>query len=119
MSASNAWPMLCLIGHLKHDHRIGRNFLLSFTGDKINALMAACAFNLRKLARRFLLPMFAAFARAMATVIATLALFARSVSVCARDGASRFGASAATLIGIFQGRLLRGAPGRLRPLFRR
>ncbi|MGA1562786.1 MAG: IS5 family transposase [Gammaproteobacteria bacterium] len=40
-----------VIGHLKNDHRMDRNFLHGFTGDKINALMAACAFNLRKLVR--------------------------------------------------------------------
>jgi IS5 family transposase len=40
-----------VIGHIKNDHRMDRNFLLGFEGDQINALMAACAFNLRKLMR--------------------------------------------------------------------
>jgi len=42
-----------VIGHLKADHRRGRNFLLGSAGDQINAVMAGCAFNLRKLYRAF------------------------------------------------------------------
>ena len=38
-----------IIGHLKNDHRMDRNFLLGKEGDKINALLAASGFNLRKL----------------------------------------------------------------------
>ncbi len=45
-----------IIGHLKSDDRMGRNFLLGFQGDQINALMAGCAFNPRKLLWAFLLP---------------------------------------------------------------
>jgi IS5 family transposase len=37
-----------VIGHLKVDHRLDRNFLKGFVGDQINLLMAAAAFNLRK-----------------------------------------------------------------------
>lgn len=37
-----------IIGHLKSDHRLGRNFLSGFAGDEINLLMAAAAFNFRK-----------------------------------------------------------------------
>jgi IS5 family transposase len=37
-----------VIGHLKSDHRMGRNFLKGFVGDQINLLMAAAAFNFRK-----------------------------------------------------------------------
>jgi len=47
-----------VIGHLKADHRLGRNFLLGSAGDQINAVMAGCAFNLRKLYRAFFLPVF-------------------------------------------------------------
>jgi len=36
------------IGHLKSDHRMGRNYLSGFIGDEINLLMAAAAFNFRK-----------------------------------------------------------------------
>lgn len=37
-----------IIGHLKSDHRLGRNFLKGLAGDQINLMMAAAAFNLRK-----------------------------------------------------------------------
>ena len=37
-----------VIGHLKSDHRLKRNFLKGFAGDQINLLMAAAAFNFRK-----------------------------------------------------------------------
>jgi hypothetical protein len=37
-----------LIGHLKHNHRLGRCFLKGVEGDQINLLMAACAWNLKK-----------------------------------------------------------------------
>ena len=37
-----------IIGHLKSDHRLKRNFLKGFVGDQINLLMAAAAFNFKK-----------------------------------------------------------------------
>lgn len=37
-----------IIGHLKHDYRLSRNWLKGSQGDAINLLMAACAWNLRK-----------------------------------------------------------------------
>lgn len=37
-----------IIGHLKHDYRLSRNWLKSSQGDAINLLMAACAWNLKK-----------------------------------------------------------------------
>ncbi|MFM7130261.1 MAG: IS5 family transposase [bacterium] len=40
-----------IIGHLKSDHRMDRNYLRGVAGDKINALMAGIGFNLRKLLR--------------------------------------------------------------------
>jgi len=42
-----------LFGHLKADHRMDRNYLSGREGDKINAILAACGFNLRKLIRAF------------------------------------------------------------------
>lgn len=36
-----------VIGHLKHDHRMLRNFLSGVIGDAINALLAGAAFNLK------------------------------------------------------------------------
>jgi IS5 family transposase len=43
-----------IIGHLKDDHRMDRNFLHGPHGDRINAMLAAAAFNLRKMTRAFL-----------------------------------------------------------------
>ena len=40
-----------IIGHAKSDNRRDRNFLHGIEGDKINALLAGCGFNLRKLLR--------------------------------------------------------------------
>ena len=37
-----------IIGHLKSDFRLTRNFLKGAIGDLINVLMAACAWNLNK-----------------------------------------------------------------------
>lgn len=37
-----------IIGHLKHDYRLSRNWLKGSQGDAINLLMAACAWNLKK-----------------------------------------------------------------------
>jgi IS5 family transposase len=42
-----------VIGHEKQDHRLGRNYLKGQEGDRINALLAGCGFNLRKLLRAF------------------------------------------------------------------
>jgi len=43
-----------IIGHLKSDHRMQRNFLKGFIGDEINLLLAASAFNLKKWMNNFL-----------------------------------------------------------------
>jgi len=40
-----------IIGHLKSDHRMGRNFLKGVTGDEVNVLLAAAAFNFKKAMR--------------------------------------------------------------------
>lgn len=37
-----------IIGHMKYDHRMQRNYLKGFIGDEINLLLAASAFNLKK-----------------------------------------------------------------------
>lgn len=47
-----------VIGHVKSDHRMGRNYLKGEEGDKINALLAGCGFNIRKLLRAILLWLF-------------------------------------------------------------
>lgn len=41
-----------IIGHLKYDHRMIRNFLKGQEGDKVNTLLAAAAFNLKKMINR-------------------------------------------------------------------
>jgi transposase, IS5 family len=38
-----------VIGHLKADHRMGRNYLSGSTGDAINAVLAAAGYNFRRL----------------------------------------------------------------------
>ncbi len=38
-----------VIGHLKADHRMGRNFLAHAVGDAINAVLAAAGYNFRRL----------------------------------------------------------------------
>ena len=43
-----------IIGHLKSDHRLERNYLKGFIGDEINLLLAAAAFNLKKWMKHFL-----------------------------------------------------------------
>lgn len=40
-----------IIGHLKEDHRLDRNYLLGKVGDMVNAVLTGCAFNLRKIMR--------------------------------------------------------------------
>ena len=42
-----------VIGHLKQDHRMGRNYLMGKVGDRINAMLVGYGFNLRKLLRVF------------------------------------------------------------------
>lgn len=42
-----------VIGHTKHDHGMERNHLLGRAGDRINAMLSGCAWNLRKLWREF------------------------------------------------------------------
>jgi IS5 family transposase len=45
-----------IFGHLKSDNRLERNLLKGKDGDHINAVLAGCGFNLRKLYAVFLLP---------------------------------------------------------------
>ena len=40
-----------VIGHTKHDHGLERNHLLGTVGDRINAMLSGCAWNLKKLER--------------------------------------------------------------------
>ena len=45
-----------VIGHLKQGNRMQRNYLQGAEGDKINALLSGCGFNMRKLLKVFLWP---------------------------------------------------------------
>ena len=48
-----------LISHLKLDHRMLRNYLKGIEGDKINTLLAAAAYNIKKwicLHQKYLFP---------------------------------------------------------------
>jgi len=47
-----------IIGHLKSDHRMERNYLKGFNGDEINFLLAATAFNLKKWMNIYLCALF-------------------------------------------------------------
>ena len=47
-----------IIGHVKSDHRMQRNYLKGFVGDEINLLLAAAAFNLKKWMNHFLMLIF-------------------------------------------------------------
>jgi IS5 family transposase len=38
-----------VIGHLKGDHRMGRNYLAHASGDAVNAVLAAAGYNFRRL----------------------------------------------------------------------
>lgn len=41
-----------IIGHVKHDHRMKRNFLAGVNGDQINTILAAAGFNMMKKLRK-------------------------------------------------------------------
>lgn len=43
-----------IIGHMKSDHGLGRNYLNGDEGDRINAILAGCGFNFRKVLRAIL-----------------------------------------------------------------
>ena len=42
------------ISHMKADHRMAKNYLKDREGDRINAFVCACGYNMRKLLRAFL-----------------------------------------------------------------
>ncbi len=47
-----------IFGHLKSDNRLERNYLQGSDGDRMNAILSGCGFNLRKLIRAFFLSFF-------------------------------------------------------------
>lgn len=42
-----------VIGHLKTDHRLGRNFYRGIVGDNINIMLAAAAFNFKRMMNKW------------------------------------------------------------------
>ena len=61
-----------IIGHTKSDHRMNRNYLKGEDGDKVNAILAGCGFNIRKLLRAILLWLFKERLRGITIVLMTL-----------------------------------------------
>lgn len=61
-----------IIGHLKSDFRLSRNFLKGEMGDNINLLMAATAWNLKKWLNDFFLFVFYGIMRTSSRFIARL-----------------------------------------------
>ena len=61
-----------IIGHTKQDHRMDRNYLKGEEGDKINAILAGCGFNIRKLLRAILLWLVKERLREIMSVVMTL-----------------------------------------------
>jgi IS5 family transposase len=59
-----------VIGHLKAEHRMGRNYLLHHAGDVINAVLAAAGYNFHLLLKwlQLLLPRFLAAQKAAAAL---------------------------------------------------
>ncbi len=47
-----------VIGHMKNDGRLGRNYLLGQEGDRINAILCGAGHNIRKLIKAFLFFLF-------------------------------------------------------------
>jgi len=42
-----------VIGHLKSDHRMKRNFCKGITGDSINVKLSAAAYNFKRMMRKW------------------------------------------------------------------
>jgi len=65
-----------VIGHIKNEHRMGRNYLAGTRGDAINAILAAAGYNFRllltwlRLLLRLMLEVWVAQARALNTTAA-------------------------------------------------
>jgi len=56
-----------VIGHAKIEGRLGRNYLLGKEGDKINAILAGCGYNMRKLLRVLLFCLYFLRQRSLST----------------------------------------------------
>jgi IS5 family transposase len=82
-----------VISHLKHDHRMQRNFLKGVIGDHFNAVMAGAAFNCRKYMRQLFacLLRWLAIANSWLPQIPMLASMPDSVAYTALSGPLRRG----------------------------
>ena len=58
-------PIDTVIGHLKAEHRMDRNYLKGYEGDRINAVLAAAGYNFALLLR-WLAALLRALIRALA-----------------------------------------------------
>jgi len=58
-----------IIGHLKSDHRMVRNYLKGFRGDEVNLLLAASAFNLKKWMRLYFFALYTGNSRLVLAVV--------------------------------------------------
>ncbi len=67
-----------IIGHLKSDFRLGRNYLKGIKGDEISLLMAACAWNLNKWMRAVFLVIFSMNSTGKSRIIFITMTFARA-----------------------------------------
>ena len=61
-----------VIGHMKNDGRLGRNFLAGRIGDAVNALLCGAGYNLR-----LILNYLAEFLRALFVLLASTTLTTR------------------------------------------
>jgi len=58
-----------VIGHMKQDNRMDRNYLKGTDGDKMNAILAGCGFNFRKLLRAFIWLLFKELVRLKSSLL--------------------------------------------------
>ena len=65
-----------IIGHLKSDYRLGRNYLKGIRGDEINLLMSVCAWNLNKWMKAVLLFVFSLNSRGKTRIVLLIFTFA-------------------------------------------
>ena len=72
------------IGHLKSDNRMDRNYLTGQEGDRINAVLAAAGYNLRKLLRWVVFAPIFWLWRRLTTMLAAQISFRRTTSLPTR-----------------------------------
>src|SRR5690606_36983036 len=63
-----------VIGHIKTDHRLGRNFYKGIVGDSINILLSAAAFNFKRMMNKYKI----SFLRFFESILETIFSFQKS-----------------------------------------